>query len=270
MAEHGANPADEARRLLLLGGTREALELARALTGDPRLHVITSLAGRTRDPAAIPGEVRVGGFGGSEGLAAYLEREAIGLVIDATHPFAATMAGNAAAACVQTGAARLKLLRPPWRRVDGDHWIEAADAADAAAALPGLAERVFLTTGRQELAAFAGLEDTWFLVRLIDRPNAPLPLARHHLVLGRGPFAEAEERVLLREHRIGALVAKNSGGALTYAKIAAARALGLPVVMVERPAPPAGETAESVDQAKVWLQARLAERSPDTGLPLNR
>lgn len=248
----------ETRRLLVLGGTREALDLARRTTADPGLHVITSLAGRTRTPAAIPGELRVGGFGGTGGLARYLCEAAIDLVIDATHPFASTMAGNAAQACEAASVPRLKLLRPPWRAVEGDRWIEVPDMAAAAAALPGLAERVFLTTGRRDLAAFAALADTWFLVRLIEPPEEPLPLTRHQLILARGPFAEDDETALLSEHRIQAVVAKNSGGALTYAKIAAARRLALPVVMVRRPEAPAGTTVKDVDAASTWLRSRRA------------
>lgn len=245
------------RRLLLLGGTREALDLAHRAVADRRLHVITSLAGRTRDPAAVPGELRIGGFGGAEGLARYLRQAAIDLVIDATHPFAATMAGNAAEACEAAEVPRLKLLRPPWQAIDGDRWIEVPDTAAAAAALPNLAKRAFLTTGRQELAALAGLRDIWFLVRLIDPPETPLALARHQVILDRGPFGEADELALLREHRIEALVAKNSGGDLTYAKIAAARRLGLGVVMLRRPLAPPGPMVAGVEAALAWIDARL-------------
>ncbi|MDH3595609.1 MAG: cobalt-precorrin-6A reductase [Rhodospirillales bacterium] len=249
-------------RLLLLGGTAEALELARSTAGDPGLHTVTSLAGRTRRPAEIPGEVRVGGFGGAEGLARHLQEQAIDLLVDATHPFAVVMARNAAQACHDTGVPRLKLLRPAWRPAPGDLWLEAADAAAAAAGLSGLGGRFFLTTGLRDIAAFAGLEDPWFLVRLIDRPEAALPLARHDLILARGPFAEAAEVALMRGHRIEALIAKNSGGYSTYAKIAAARRLGLPVVMIRRPKAPAGEMAETVDQVLAWIAARTGRGGP--------
>ncbi len=244
-------------RLLLLGGTAEGLALARSTAGDPGLHTVTSLAGRTRRPADVPGEVRVGGFGGAEGLARHLQEQGIDLLVDATHPFAAVMAQNAAQACHEAGVPRLKLLRPAWRPVPGDLWIEAADAAEAAAALPGLGGRFFLTTGFRDMTAFAGLADAWFLVRLIDRPEAALPLAWHDLILARGPFAEAAEVALMRGHRIEALIAKNSGGHSTYAKIAAARRLGLPVVMIRRPEAPAGEMVETVDQALAWIAARV-------------
>ncbi len=246
----------EPRRILLLGGTREAVELARALANHPGLRVITSLAGRTRNPAPLPGEVRTGGFGGAAGLKAYLEEQEIDLLVDATHPFAATIAVNAAAACGAVNVPRLKLSRPTWQPAAGDTWIEVASAAEAAAALPELAARVFLTTGRQDLAAFKNLPEIWFLVRLIEPPAQPLPLARYEVILGRGPFGEADEAALLRARRIGALVTKNSGGASTYAKLAAARKLGLPVVMIRRPQPPEGETVYDTQAAVDWIAAQ--------------
>ncbi len=245
-------------RLLILGGTREALELARRASAEPRFHVITSLAGRTRAPTAIPGELRVGGFGGAEGLVRYLREAAIDLVIDATHPFAASMAGNAAVACAAAEVPRVKLLRPPWGAVEGDRWVEVPDSAAAAGALQGLGKRAFLTTGHRDLAAFAGLEDTWFLVRLIEPPEEPVPLTQHQILLARGPFAEDDEIALLNEHRIEAVVTKNSGGPLTYAKIAAARHRGLPVVMIGRPAPPAGELVDDVTAAHAWIGNALS------------
>jgi precorrin-6A/cobalt-precorrin-6A reductase len=244
-------------KVLILGGTAEAAGLARALAEDPGVTAITSLAGRTRAPAVVPGEVRVGGFGGAEALADYLRNEAIDLVVDGTHPFAARISQNAARACEAARVPRLLLARPPWRPQAGDNWIPAADAEAAAAALAGLGRRVFLAIGRQELAAFAGLTDHWFLVRLVEAPEVPPPLADYHLVLGRGPFAVAQERALLREYDIDVVVSKNSGGAGAVAKIAAARDLGLPVVMIQRPPAPASETAESVEAACAWIAARL-------------
>ena len=246
----------EARRILLLGGTREAVELSQALAEHPGVRVITSLAGRTRNPAPLPGEVRTGGFGGAAGLTRYLEEQAIDLLVDATHPFAATMANNAAAACGRAKVPRLKLSRPAWQPVEGDTWIEVASPVAAAAALRDLATRVFLTTGRQDLAAFANLPEIWFLVRLIEPPEQPLPLARHEVILGRGPFGEADEDALLHARRIEALVTKNSGGALTYAKLAAARKRGLPVVMIGRPQSPEGEIVHDVEVAVAWIMAQ--------------
>ena len=251
------NTRPDLMKVLILGGTAEAAGLARALADDARVTAITSLAGRTRAPAEVPGEVRVGGFGGPAALAEYLGREGIGLVVDATHPFAARISRNAAQACDAAGVPRLLLARPPWTARAGDHWVPAADATAAAAVLPGLGQRVFLAIGRQELAAFAGLTQPWFLVRLIEQPETPPPLAAYHLVLGRGPFAVAREIELLREHGIDVVVSKNSGGAGAGAKIAAARELGLPVVMIERPPAPDGETAGTVEAARAWIDARL-------------
>lgn len=245
-------------RLLLLGGTGEAAELARGLSGTPGLTVITSLAGRTRKPHELPGEVRVGGFGGVAGLVTYLQDQAIDLVVDATHPFAATMAANAAAACDEVRLPRLKLHRPPWPRQDSDRWIDVPSADEAAAALPGLASRVFLTTGRQDIAAFTPYAETWFLVRLIDRPAEPLPLQQYELILARGPFQAKSEADLMSDHGIEALVSKNSGGNSTYGKIAAARLKKLPVIMIERPAVPSGEIVDSVEEALEWIAKRLA------------
>ena len=245
-------------KILILGGTAEAAGLARALAGNARVAAITSLAGRTRLPAMVPGEVRVGGFGGPVALADYLREKAIGLVVDATHPFAARISRNAAQACDAAGVPRLLLARPPWTAQAGDNWIPAADTAAAAAMLPGLGERAFLAIGRQELAAFAGLNDRWFLVRLVEAPQTPPPLADYRLVLGRGPFAVEAEIKLLREHRIDVVVSKNSGGTGASAKIAAARERALPVVMIERPPAPESETAESVEAALAWIDTRLS------------
>lgn len=245
----------ESTKLLILGGTGEAAALAERLAGESRLTVITSLAGRTKEPARLAGHVRVGGFGGPEGLAAYLEAESIDLMVDATHPFAAKIAANAARACSETGVPRLKLMRPVWCPVEGDTWIEVADMAGAAEAVGRNAERALLTVGRQDLAAFARLEDVWFLVRSIEPLEAPL--ANCTVIQGRGPFSEADEVSLLTEHRIDLLVSKNSGGAATYAKIAAARSLGLPVVMIARPLAPEGDTVESVEAVVGWVLARL-------------
>ncbi len=247
----------EPRRLLILGGIGEAAALAGRLAGGPRLTVITSLAGRTRDPAKVAGALRVGGFGGAAGLAAYLDRESIGILVDATHPFAARMAANAAQACAESGVPRLKLLRPAWRAGEADRWIDAPDMASAAEAVGRKGTRAFLSLGRQDLSAFAGLKDIWFLVRSIEPLEAPGPLARAQVIQGRGPFTEAAETALLKEHRIDLLVSKNSGGEAPTAKIAAARTLGLPVVMIARPQAPAGETVLTVDEAVAWVGERI-------------
>jgi precorrin-6A/cobalt-precorrin-6A reductase len=245
--------APSRRRLLILGGTAEAAELAEIAVGQGQLEVITSLAGRTRTPRDLSGEVRSGGFGGVQGLSVFLRERAIERVIDATHPFAVQIGRHAEAACRELQIPRLRLLRPPWRAMPGDRWITVPDLAGAAARLPALGRRVLLSIGHRELAPFAGLDALWFLVRSIE-PPAVLP--RQALWLSaRGPFRLEDELALLRAHRIDALVTKASGGDATYAKLAAARALGLPVLMVERPPPPSGPLVETVIDALAWLGA---------------
>ena len=251
--------AQAPERLLILGGTAEGRALAEAAEArfGPALTVISALAGRTRAPLLPAGEVRVGGFGGAEGLASYLRDERIGLLIDATHPFATQISAQACEAAARAGTKRLALVRPPWREVAGDRWIEVDTVEDAAAAIPAGARRVFLTVGVRSLVPFADRTDLWFLVRLVDAPAAPIPLADHRLICARGPFAEDDECALLAEHGIDCLVTRASGGDATAAKLAAARALGLPVVMVRRPAPPPGDRAASVEDALRWIEARL-------------
>jgi precorrin-6A/cobalt-precorrin-6A reductase len=242
----------ESARLLILGGTAEAFGLAKACVARPGLEVISSLAGRTRVPGLPPGEVRIGGFGGAGGLARFLSARGIDRVIDATHPFAVRIGAHAEQACREAAVPRLRLLRPPWTREPGDHWIEVADLAEAARRLPGLGHRIFLTVGHQDLGAFAGL-DLWFLVRTIEPPGV-LALRHAERLAGRGPFTVEEELHLLRAHGIDVLVTKASGGSGTYAKLAAARQLGLPVVMVRRPPPPPGAVVDSVEAALAWLE----------------
>jgi precorrin-6A/cobalt-precorrin-6A reductase len=239
-------------RLLIIGGTAEARALAEACAPRPNLAVVTSLAGRTRAPRDLPGEVRVGGFGGAEGLARFLRAHAIDRLIDASHPFAEQIGRHAAAACQAAGVPRLRLLRPPWRRHAGDRWIEVADLTEAARRLPELGRRAFLSVGHKDLAAFAGLADVWFLIRTIEPPER-LPLDHALWLQGRGPFSLEAELALLRAHGIDVLVTKASGGAATYAKLAAARALGLPVLMLRRPAPPEGPLVATVAAALDWL-----------------
>ena len=253
-------PSRKKPRLLILGGTAEAAALADAVhagAGDS-LTMITSLAGRTRSPKRPTGAVRRGGFGGTKGLEAYLRGEQIDLVVDATHPFAAAISAHARVACDRAGAARLMLLRPAWQRQKGDRWFEAADMGHARDLVPSLGQRAFLTVGAGELAHFGGLPDVWFLVRLIDAPSVPPPLAKYDLILGRGPFRVADERALMKRRRIDVIVTKQSGGSATEAKLAAARALDLPVLMVSRPPPEPGPTAASVAEALSWIEDRLA------------
>ena len=255
-----AAPAPE--RLLILGGTAEGRALAEAAAArfGPSLTVISALAGRTRVPVLPTGDVRIGGFGGADGLAAYLREERIGLLIDATHPYATRISAQACEAAAQAGTEHLVLVRPPWQPVPGDRWIDVATVEEAVGAIPAEAERVFLTVGVRALAPFAARPDLWFLVRLVDEPAEPIPLARHRLICARGPFAEADEHALLADYRIDCLVTRASGGEATAAKLAATRALGLPVVMVRRPAPPPGRSAPSVEDALSWIEERLAKR----------
>ncbi len=241
-------------RLLILGGTTEAALLAKQLVAEGRWDVVTSLAGATRRRRALAGKVRLGGFGGAEGLVAYLEAERFERVIDATHPYASTISRHAADACTRLGLPALRLQRPPWQRQPGDRWIDVADTREAAKRLPDLANRAFLSIGRREIAAFTGLPEVWFLVRLIEAPDEPLGLAAYELLLARGPFEVASERALMDRYRIAALVAKNSGGSATYAKIEAAREAAVPVVMIARPEAPEGiATAAGVEDVLAWL-----------------
>lgn len=248
-----------AKRVLILGGTSEARLLAeRAHAGlGERLRIMTSLAGRTSEPAPVMGEVRRGGFGGVEGLAAYLRAARIDLLIDATHPFAAQISRQAALAAAATGIPRLALVRPFWQPQAGDSWIEVDDASAAAAALGPKHRRVWLTVGTSDLGAFAGRIGTWFLVRRVEPPAEPIPLADYQLIFGRGPFTLVDEQRVLSEYRIEALVCRASGGTATEAKLVAAREASLPVVMIRRPPIPAGPVAWTVDEALTWLQAAL-------------
>lgn len=250
---------NERRRVLILGGTGEALALAAALAGDRRIETITSLAGRTRVPAQPAGRLRVGGFGGLNGMLDYLRAERIAALVDATHPFATQIGSTARRAAWAAGVPLLRLERPAWPRHPDDLWIEVDDARTAAALAPRHGARALLTVGARELRAFAGIESVWFLVRLIEDPGGPLPLVRCELLIGRGPFSAAAELRLLEERRIDMVIAKNSGGDATYGKIAAARALGLPVILLRRPPSPpeAGETAATVVDAARWVLDRL-------------
>ncbi|WP_344005929.1 cobalt-precorrin-6A reductase [Streptomyces thermocarboxydovorans] len=228
--------------VLVLGGTGEARALAAALASRPGIRVTTSLAGRVTRPRALPGEVRVGGFGGVPGLAAWLREQEVRAVLDATHPFAAAITDHAARAAALTGVPLVVLRRPGWRPGPGDRWHPVPSLDDAAELLPRLGRRVFLTTGRLGLAAFAHLTELHFLVRSVEPPEPPVPPHTHTLT-ARGPFTLADETALLRDHRIDVLVTKDSGSDATSAKLTAARELGLPVVLVRRPPLPQGVTA---------------------------
>ncbi|MFC6581296.1 cobalt-precorrin-6A reductase [Planomonospora parontospora] len=240
--------------VLVLGGTDEARRLAAALAGRAGTHVVSSLAGRVRDPKLPVGEVHEGGFGGPDGLAAWLAERRIGAVVDATHPFAARMTASAVEAVRRTGLPLLILRRPGWQAGPGDDWRRVPSLEAAAALLPALGERVFLTTGRRSLPVFADLDGLWFLARSVDPPEPPLP-RRVEVLLSRGPFTREGELALMRGHRIDVLVTKDSGGQMTTAKLHAARELGLPVVVVQRPPAPGGVPAvPTVGEAVAWLE----------------
>lgn len=243
------------RNLLLLGGTGEALRLARELAGQAKIRCISSLAGRTENPQTPPGEMRIGGFGGVDGLSRYLVEEKIDLVLDATHPFAAQMARHAHDACVQLGIPRAKLVRPAWVASTGDRWTLMPGIAAAAVFLRfHPSRRIFLTLGKQEIAPFVPLAENgkrWFLTRMIDPPAATERIPDGELVLARGPFTPDAEKALMQQHGIDLLVTKNSGGAA--GKIAAAAELHIPVLMIERPDLPPGTVLDSVGAALTWI-----------------
>lgn len=249
-------------RILILGGTAEARQLAARLAPRRDLAVRLSLAGRTAKPAAQPVPVRIGGFGGAHGLARHLVTERIDALIDATHPYAATMAANAANAARAAGVPLIALRRPPWTALAGDRWIEVRDAQAAVAALGGTSRRVFLALGRKELAPFEAAPQHHYLIRTVDPVDPPLAVPSATYVTGRGPFTEIGDHALLREHRIEIVVAKNSGGGATYSKIAAARSLGLTVVLLARPPLPAVPAVTTIEEVEAWIDhaAPCAER----------
>ncbi len=239
------------RKLLILGGTTEGSALARALAGDARVDATLSLAGVTRAPAPSPLPLRTGGFGGAKGLAAYLRAGRFDGLVDATHPYAATITRNALLAAALAGVAHLRIARPPWHPAPGDRWTEVATLADAAARLGPAPRRVLLTIGRKELSPFRDTPAHRYVLRSVDPPDAAeLPGAT--IIAARGPFTLAGELDLLRRHRIGALVTKNSGGTATAAKLDAARTLGVDVLMLARP-PQESPGVPDVAAALAWI-----------------
>lgn len=239
-------------RVLLLGGTTEASRLARALAC-AGIDAVFSYAGRTEAPVTQPLPTRIGGFGGAEGLERYLRDRGVTHLVDATHPFAAQMSRNAIAACRAAGVALCAFERPAWTSGPDDDWRHVADLNAAVAALPDAPTRVFLAIGRQNLAAFAAKPQHHYLLRLVDPPQHPLPLPAATVVIARGPFTETGDAALLREHGIGVIVAKNAGGTGARAKLDAARALGLPVILVDRPELPPRRIAHSLDEVMAFL-----------------
>lgn len=241
----------EPKRILILGGTGEGRALARRLTADPRYSPVTSLAGLTSEPEAIDGETRTGGFGGAAGLASFIDERGIAAVVDAAHPFAARISANAVDACRGAGVPCLRLERARWEAQGGDEWTHVGDVEEAAAAVPPKA-RAFVTVGRKEIAAFMARDDVSILARMIERPDEPVP--RHvEIMLARPPFTTAQETNLMRARGITVLVTKNSGGDATYAKVAAARELEIPVIMVLRPKKPPSLTVATVDDMVAML-----------------
>ena len=244
-------------RILLLGGTTEARALAGRLAGDARFETLLSLAGRTLEPRPQPVETRIGGFGGSEGLARFLREGQFAVLIDATHPFAARISQNAASAAAQAGVPLFALRRPAWERQAGDDWRSVGSVAEAVGALGTAPKRVFLAIGRQEAFHFEAAPQHHYLVRSVDPVTPPLALPQMEALLACGPFDRGEEEALLRARGIEVVVAKNSGGSATYGKIEAARALGLPVIMVERRTPPGVTAVGTVEAALARLHDLL-------------
>lgn len=247
--------------ILLLGGTTEARALAESLALRADLRVTLSLAGRTANPAALPVPVRIGGFGGAEGLAAFLRAEQVSVLLDATHPYAARISANASLAARQAGVPLVALRRPPWQPVAGDHWHDVADVKAACAALGPAPQRVLLALGRQEVAGFEAAPQHHYLIRSVDPIEPPPPMPHVTCLTARGPFSLANEATLLDAHRIEAIVCKNSGGPASFAKLEAARARRLRVFLLMRPTLPDGPSCGTVGEAIRALDHALSRRA---------
>jgi precorrin-6A/cobalt-precorrin-6A reductase len=247
--------ASPAHRLLILGGTTEARTLAKALAGRAGLSVMSSLAGRLRSPMLPVGDVRIGGFDGAAGLTAYLRAQDVDVVIDATHPFASTISRHADEATREVDCKLIVLRRPGWIEAEGDDWTRAPDIAAAASWAAGRPIGcIFLTTGRRDLARFAEDNSHDYLVRSVEAPTPPLP-PHATILLARGPFELAGELAVMEHYAVSLLVTKDTGGAMTEPKLAAARELGIPVLLVDRPPqPPAERVARTVDEALLVLE----------------
>lgn len=245
--------------LLILGGTTEASALA-ALVATRGIDAVLSYAGRVASPRPQPVPHRIGGFGGAEGLARWIAAQGITHVVDATHPFAARMSGNAVRACAAVGVPLIALVRPPWVAEEGDTWTMVADIPAAVDALAGAPRNVMLAVGRMHLGDFAVYPQHGYLLRLVDPPTVPPPFPRHCVVVSRGPFTVAGDMALMREHRIDLVVSKNAGGTGARAKIDAARALGLPVLMIARPRLPARAEVGCPEDVLRWLDHSATPR----------
>jgi len=248
-------------KVLLLGGTSEARDLSNSLVRSPGIAAILSLAGRTLAPVADGLPVRIGGFGGPGGLADYLTREAIDLVIDATHPFADRISRNAIAACRAADVALLAVERPAWARQAGDHWSEFETAEDAIAALPDARHTIFSALGRSSVPLLRARPQHRYVIRIVDPMPVPAELPDAVIVAARGPFGIDEDTALFRQYRIDVVLAKNSGGDAAYAKIAAARSLRLPVHLVTRPALLTRESVATAREAMAWIESHHASRT---------
>lgn len=254
------------KKVLILGGTTEARLLAGTLAVRGDLDVVLSLAGRTVEPAEQPVPVRRGGFGGAEGLAHYLREEHIDLLIDATHPYAAQISRNAEAAARLSGVPVFALRRTAWEPVAGDRWRLVADAKEAVTVLGSEPRRVFLALGRQEIGPFAKAPQHSYVIRSVDPIEPPLDVPDAEYILARGPFAEVDERRLLAERRIDTIVAKNSGGGATYGKIAAARELGIDIILFRRPDVPDVPSVETVAEAVAMVDHLAASAARKRGV----
>ncbi len=241
-------------RVLLLGGTTEAGALAQALAG-AGIDAVYSYAGRTGAPVGQPIPVRTGGFGGAEGLAAFLRAEGFTHLIDATHPFAAQISANAVEAARLERTPLIAFERAPWTPTPGDRWTHVPHTEAAVAALPEAPATIFLAIGRQGLHPFVARPQHHYLLRLVDPPEGPLPLPHATTIIARGPFDVEGDRALLEAHAADLIVAKNAGGEGARAKLDAARALGLPVILIDRPTLPARPLAHSVAEVMRWLHA---------------
>jgi precorrin-6A/cobalt-precorrin-6A reductase len=244
-------------RVLILGGTTEARQLAERLAQRACLDVTLSLAGRTASPVPHPVPIRVGGFGGAEGLANHLIVERVDALIDATHPYANIISENAAAAARRAIVPFVALRRPPWYAVAGDRWIEVSDARAAVEAIGQACRDVFVALGRNDLAPFATAPQHRYLIRSVDPVDPPLPLPHVIYITARGPFSEANERALMTQHKIDVVISKNSGGSAAYGKIAAARALGIEVIMLRRPPAADAPSVSSIEDTLAWLDHAL-------------
>ena len=241
-----------AQHILVLGGTTEATALAQAIS-DAGLRAVFSYAGRVADPKAQPLPTRVGGFGGAEAMTDWLRDTGITHVVDATHPFAAGISANAVAACAACNIPLLALTRRPWEARPGDNWLHVPDIPAAVGALEGPKRRVMLAIGRMHLDAFAAQPAHFYLLRLVDAPDGPLPLPDCAVEVSRGPFTVEQDTALMQRHRIDLVVAKNAGGSGARAKVDAARALSIPMLMIDRPALPQRAEVHDIDAVFDWL-----------------